>query len=179
MPNAAWVNLAGGKGEPEYAALGREFRASKMTFILHVPSWLAYTPLQTLDWKQVKYDSASFPDDSRGVYAFVLDSSQLAPGMFPPHAMVFYVGETGDQGNATLKSRLQNYRNKKAQRDRARLWAVLETWGEYLLFYYAVVAPGVSTKACETTLLDALVPPANKKDFSAKVRLAREAAFNE
>ncbi|MBT7300342.1 MAG: hypothetical protein HN849_12550, partial [Victivallales bacterium] len=98
-------------------------------------------------------------------------------GPFPPLSAILYVGETGESSDATLKSRLQSYRNKKAQRDRARLWSMLEQWGDNLDFYYATVSVGVSTKACENALLDALLPPANKKDFSATVRHARDYAF--
>lgn len=177
MPVSAWNDLAGRDGEPEWAALGREYRNCKRTLILHVPSWHAYSPLQELQWKWVKYDSSDRADDSRGVYAFVLDCSSLAPDRFPPHACVLYVGETGDQGSGTLRSRLTNYRNKKAQRDRARVWDILQQWGDYLCFYFAAVGPGVSTKECETALLEALLPPANKKDFSAKVTQARAFAF--
>lgn len=177
MAISAWIDLAGGKGEPAWEELGRQFRACRRKFILHVPSWQDYKPPIALQWQSLKYESKKEPVDKRGVYAFVLDSSTLAPGLFLPHACVLYVGETGDVSTATLKSRLVNYRNKKAQRNRARIWAMLDQWGPHLLFYYATIAQDVSTKACETALLDALLPPANNKDFSATVRLARDYAF--
>ena len=177
MAISAWVNLANGDGEPDWAALARQFCACRRTFILHVPSWQGYTPLTALTWHRIKYQSNQWPVQNRGVYAFVLDSGRLAPGHFPPHSTVLYVGETGNTGQGTLKSRLQGYRNKKAQRDRARLWSILEQWGPHLLFYYATVPPAVSTKDCETALLDALLPPANAKDFSATVTQARNYAF--
>ena len=143
-----------------------------------MPSWQNYAPVLALTWKRLKYESAQVPADDRGVYAFVLDLSRLAAGPFPPLAAMLYVGETGDVSAETLRSRLRNYRNKRAQRDRARLWLMLDQWSAHLEFYYAVVSAGTSTKACETALLDALLPPANKKDFSATVRLARDAAFD-
>jgi hypothetical protein len=177
MAISAWTNLASGKGEPDYAELGREFRDCQVSLILHTPSWEKYLPIASLSWDKVKYDSAKAPADRRGVYAFVLDSSVVTAGPFPPLAVILYIGETGNTGAETLRSRLRGYRNKKSQRDRARIWRMLERWEERLEFYYAVVPVGTSTKACETSLLDALLPPLNKKDFSATVSLAREAAF--
>lgn len=178
MPVSAWIDLAPGKGEPEWAALGREFKRCKRSFVPHVASWQAYAPPTPLNWHKVEYDSNQAPIDRRGVYAFVLDAAVLSPGFFPPMSLIMYVGESGDTSNATLRTRLRGYRNKKAQRDRARLWAMLEEWGEHLDFYYSEVPDGTSTKTCETALLDALLPPANKKDFSSTVRHALDYAFN-
>ena len=124
MAIAAWNNTADGEGEPSWASLAREFRASQMRFILHVPSWEAYKPLQVLQWDSIPYESKDLPVNKRGVYAFVLDIGVHSDSPLPPHACVLYVGETGDNGNATLASRLTNYRNKKAQRDRPQIWSM-------------------------------------------------------
>lgn len=173
MPTAAWLDLAQEEGEPDWMPLARQFGNCKRTFILHVPSWKSYVAKPVLTWKSVPYDSDEDPDDERGVYAFVLDAGEHSPSPIPPFSCVLYVGETGEASNATLKSRLENYRNKKAQRERPRIYGLLEQWGDSLFFYYATIAPGASTKECETALLDALLPPANSKDFSAKVSNAR------
>ena len=178
MAITAWNNTADGEGEPSWASLAREFRASQMRFILHVPSWEAYKPLQVLQWDSIPYESKDLPVNKRGVYAFVLDIGVHSDSPLPPHACVLYVGETGDNGNATLASRLTNYRNKKAQRDRPQIWSMIAPWSSSLQFYYAAVRQSVSTKDCERTLLDALLPPVNINDFSAEVRMARQAAFS-
>ena len=178
MPTAAWLDLAPGEGEPDWESLSTEYSKCKRTFILHVPSWKGYAPQQTLKWKSVRYDSKDEPDDQRGVYAFVLEANKHAPAPIPPFSLVLYIGETGDTGDATLRSRLANYRNKKAQRSRARIYNMLDTWEASLVFYYAVLDPGVSTKKCETELLDAILPPGNDKDFTAIVSNARNAALD-
>lgn len=174
MPSSAWINLAPGKGEPNWMSLAREFGNCRRTFILHVPSWEKYASAQNLTWKKVPYKSTKVPEDTRGVYAFVLNAKNHLPTTLPPLSYVLYVGETGDDGSATLRSRLAGYRNRKAQRDRARVYSMLDQWGDWLVFYYALVTTGVSTKACESSLLDALLPPVNNKDFSALVSNARK-----
>jgi hypothetical protein len=178
MPTAAWSDLASGSGEPDWVSLSREYSKCKRTFILHVPSWEGYAPQQVLAWKSVRYDSHEEPEDLRGVYAFVLEANRHTPAPIPPFSLVLYVGETGETGDATLRSRLANYRNKKAQRSRARLYNMLDAWGASLIFYYAVVNPGVSTKSSEIELLDAILPPANDRDFTAIVSNARNAALD-
>ncbi len=178
MPTAAWVNIAPGKDEPDWIALAREYTSCKRTLILHVNSWQGYTASQSLQWKYVPYKSGQNPDDKRGVYAFVLNACKHTTSPIPPFSTVLYVGETGNSGNATLKSRLASYRNKKSQRERARVYNMLEQWEDSLLFYYATVNAGVSTKRCEKELLNALLPPGNDKDFSAKVSNARNAALD-
>lgn len=178
MPTSAWLDLAAGKGEPDWMCLSREYSKCRRTFILHVPSWKRYAPQQTLKWKCVRYNSTDEPDDQRGVYAFVLEANTHSLAPIPPFAVVLYIGETGDTGNATLRSRLANYRNRKAQRNRARIFNMLDAWEASLTFYYAVIDPGVSTKKCETELLDALLPPVNDKDFTAVVSNARNAALS-
>lgn len=177
MPTAAWTHLAPGKGEPDWKSLAGEFRDCKRTFIPHVPSWRGYQPLATLSWDRVKYDSTQQPLDRRGVYAFVLCPETILAQNVPPFGFILYVGETGDTGGATLKSRLRSYRNKRAQRSRARVYSMIEVWSEHLYFYFAEVSAGVNTKRCEKSLLDTLLPPCNEKDFSAKVSNARKEAL--
>ena len=178
MPIAAWNNLASGAGEPDWKSLAGEFRDCKRTFIPHVASWKDYKPPTTLSWKRVKYDSTQQPLDCRGVYAFVLCPETFLSSKAPPFGFILYVGETGDKGNATLRSRLLSYRNKRSQKSRARVYSMIDIWKDHLYFYFAEVSVGASTKQCETTLLDALLPPCNEKDFSAKVSNARKAVLN-
>ena len=177
MPTAAWINLAPGKGEPDWKSLAGEFRACRRTFIPHVPSWQGYQPIVVLSWQRVKYNSNQQPLDRRGVYAFVLCPETILAQNVPPFGFVLYIGETGNSGSETLKSRLGSYRNKRAQRSRARVYAMIEIWSEHLYFYYAEVSVGTNTKKCETSLLDTLLPPCNEKDFSAKVSNARKDAL--
>lgn len=178
MPISAWVNIASGDGEPDWAPLAREYKACKCTFILHVASWSEFNPATNLVWKCIPYDSSQQPDDDRGVYAFALDASKHTSFDLPPISNVLYVGETGDSSSATLKTRLAKYRNIKSQRERPRVFNMLQTWKESLLFYFATVQHGISTKDCERSLLDSILPPANNKDFSAIVSNARNDALN-
>ncbi len=178
MPIAAWNNLASGEGEPDWNSLAGEFRDCKRTFIPHVASWQAYQPITRLNWRFVKYDSSSNAPTQRGVYAFVLCPVTILSTSVPPFGFIFYVGETGDHGNESLRTRLRSYRNKRQQRSRARIYSMIDLWSEHLYFYYAVVRSAVSTKEVEKLLLDALLPPCNEKDFSARVSNARKAALN-
>lgn len=177
MPIAAWNNLASGPGEPDWKSLAREFRDCKRTFIPHVASWQGYQPLATLTWKRIKYDSVHQPVNCRGVYAFVLCPEMVLSKNVPPFGFILYVGETGDNSKATLRSRLASYRNKRAQKSRARVYSMIDIWKDHLYFYFAEVCAGVETRQCEKTLLDALLPPCNEKDFSAIVSNARKEAL--
>ena len=180
MPTAAWNDLAPGQGEPDWAPLAREFSECKRTLILRIPSWASYiASQQPLVWDSIPYRSNEQPANTRGIYAFVLLADQHSPSPIPPHSCVLYVGETGNTGNATLISRLRSYRNIKSQRERPRVFQMLQTWGDYLMFYYASVNAGISTKDCEAELLDSLLPPVNNKDFSAIVANARNAALSQ
>ena len=178
MSVPAWADLAKSEDEPDFMPLAMEFIASKRSFILHVPSWRNYLPLQKLVWKKVKYASQKKVVSKRGVYAFVVDSKTLLPGFFPPHSFILYIGETGNTSNSTLQTRLKNYRNPKNQKKRAHVWPMLHTWGDNLYFYYAEVSSKIDTKDCEQALLDALLPPLNMKDFSGVVNKARKHAFS-
>jgi len=177
VPTSAWIDLEKGPGEPDWMALRREYMECRTTFLLHVKSWEKYDALQSLTWKSVAYKSKKNAVDSRGVYAFVLDAKRHTPSPIPPLAFVLYIGETGDSSSGTLKTRLNNYRNMKAQRDRARVFEMLMRWGGSLRFYYAVVEEQNGTKSCEAELLNSLLPPVNKADFSATVKRARDAAL--
>jgi len=177
MPVAAWNNLAPGPGEPDWKALAGEFRDCQRTFIPHVESWQRFQSPATLKWNRIKYSSTQEPADERGVYAFVLCPDTVFTVAVPPFGFILYVGETGNSGKATLKSRLKCYRNKKAQKSRARVYSMIDVWAQHLYFYFAEVAASVSTKKCETSLLDALLPPCNEKDFSAIVSNARKEAL--
>ena len=179
MPTPAWPSVAADDDDPEWRTLGREYEACRRTLILHTPSWSSYTPLHAISWQKVKYDSAAQPVNRRGVYAFVLDASVVAGSHFPPMSTILYVGETGDTSGATLRSRLTNYRNINSQIDRVRIYNMLKIWKEDLYFYCADLPTGVSTKAFETVLLDAVLPPGNKKDFSATVSKALDHAFRK
>lgn len=178
MASSAWVGLAGEEGEPDWSQLAREFKACKQTFLLHVRSWEDCTTTHPLVWSHVEYHSTDDPVDERGVYAFVLDAGRHSPSPIPPLSFVLYIGETGDDNDRTLKTRLRDYRNKKSQRERANVYPMLETWGDALLFYFAAVDAGVSTKDLEAQMLDSLLPPRNQAGFCATVRLARTAAFS-
>ncbi len=177
MPTAAWINLAPGKGEPDWRSLAGEFRHCRRTFIPHIPSWQRYQPIVTLSWQRVRYNSDQQPVNRRGVYAFVLCPEMILAQRVPPFGFVLYVGETGNSGSETLNSRLRSYRNKRAQRNRARIYAMIEIWSEHLYFYYGEVSTAIDTRTCEKSLLDTLLPPCNEKDFSAKVSNARKEAL--
>ncbi len=143
---------------------------------LHCNSFIFYPPffdraadLPTLDWKRLDFkpESRNSLPREKGVYAFAIEISK---GNLPPATMILYVGKAGDtnSGNSLWK-RYYDYIRTERLSDRPRIGEMLNRWKGHLSYYYATVGDGFSTGDVEQTLLDILIPPYNRGDFSPEL----------
>lgn len=140
-------------------------------FCLHPPSWDAFHCPYSLEWDWVKFNEVDLSEvpDTRGVYAFVVEPD--IPGVFQ-HGYPFYVGETGDRNDRTLRVRYNEYvQNEQRIRERHGIHYMLKKWGAHMYFYFAEIPDRRRRlKLLEAALNDALLPPFSVRDFSAEVR---------
>jgi len=147
-----------------------DLKSHKQVFCLHPQSWANFTTTALLDWGWVKFedDKLAVPA-SRGVYAFVVepDIAKIFQHGFP-----FYIGETGDTNQRTLRDRYGDYLgNKRNIRGRHGIYYMLNKWGSHMYFYYAEIPDTTCRlKLLESALNDSLLPPFSVRDFSATVR---------
>lgn len=141
-------------------------------FLLWKTQWDAYTDPQTpLNWKCVKFekDNKSQIPTKKGVYAFFIEP-RIAK--FPSHAYLTYIGEAGHESDGNLQKRFEDYLQEKRRPKRIHIYHMLNTWEDYLYFYYAEVNPiqtDLTLKQLEERLLDTFTPPFSKRGYSAKI----------
>lgn len=163
--------------ENEFLDLAGILKAHELSFKL-VPAHLTgFSSKVTLGWEAVRFvpANANAVPNRKGVYAFVVEE----PGKgLPPHGYVMYVGKAGD-GAHSLRKRFQNYLQDQKRPRRPNIYHLLNRWRGVLSFYYAEIENAtIQLTEVETALNDALVPPFNKKDFSATFRRAINAFGN-
>lgn len=140
-------------------------------FVLSPKNWRNYTLTHRLTWQSVKFEdanSATVPTE-KGVYAFVVRHDN---GYFPPHGFIMYIGITGIRGSKrTLRARYGEYVREKKRNKRSHIHFMLNAYEDDIFFFYAPVTDtAVKLDELEKALNDAIVPPMNKKDFSAEMR---------
>ena len=127
----------------------------------------------SLCWSSVRYGPDDFdkvPDDTRGVYAFVI--SQCSP-VLPQHGYVVYVGIGGRLSDRSLQERYRDYLNTKKILKRDRITKMIGNWADVLHFVYAPVPHNVSPKdliALEQEINGALLPPFSPGDRNARIK---------
>ncbi|NOH18502.1 hypothetical protein [Vibrio cyclitrophicus] len=137
--------------------------------ILYPPFLKRADDLPNLQWNKVPFCKASRARVPRekGVYAFVLEFSH---NFLPNSSHVLYIGKGGDiTSKNNLWKRYYDYMRTEKKNDRPRIHEMLCQWKGHLTYYYATVDQGVSTGTVEETLLDVLIPPYNRGDFSAEL----------
>ena len=137
--------------------------------ILFPPFLKRTKDLPVLKWNKVpfcKASRASIPRE-KGVYAFAVE---FEDSLLPTNSHILYIGKGGDiKSQNNLWKRYYDYIRTEKVNDRPRIGEMLRQWKGHLTYYYATVAPGVSTGDVEETLLDILVPPYNRGDFSSEL----------
>ena len=129
---------------------------------LPVPLWDKFSVAVALNWRSVSFSDAnrdSVPQDSRGVYCFVV---QPAISNHPAFCYLMYVGMVRGQG---LRDRYAQYLAEE-KRDvetakRTHITRMLQTWKGRLHFFFAELPQTVDVKAVEDALLEAYIPPYN------------------
>lgn len=144
-----------------------DLKAYRKTFILSPPQWDGFM-IEGLDWKNVKFSAenkAQIPE-VRGVYCFIIKFVHEA---IPSNGHIAYVGLVADKNDRTLRIRYADYLRDQRRPKRVHIYELLNRWKDNIYFYYAEVPDRqVSLSTIETALLDAIVPPYNRKDFSGK-----------
>ena len=152
----------------------QEIAKFKATFVLN-PKFMALSTYRvpSLSWSSVPYGADDFdkvPDDTRGVYAFVV--SHCSP-VLPEHGYVVYVGIGGRRSNRSLQARYRDYLNTKKILKRDRVTKMIGNWADVLHFVYAPVAESVSSDdliTLEQEINGALLPPFSPGDRKARIK---------
>jgi hypothetical protein len=155
----------------EFNDLTDSLKLHEVSFRL-VPTQLSgFKCAEMLNWKNVQFrqEQAESVPNSRGVYAFIIES---AGNGLPPHGYVMYVGKAGD-GRHSLKKRFNDYFQEQKRPKRPRIYRMLTRWHGVLSFYFAQIEnPAIELTDIERSLNDALLPPFSRNDFSAGMRKA-------
>lgn len=163
----------------------RTVKTYKQDFLLWTERWDACINLPiSLHWKCVKFkrDSASQIPTEKGIYAFFVEPRIE---QFPSHGYLMYIGQAGHNSNRNLRRRFGDYLYDKNLSERELLKSpsrehihdMLNTWEDYLYFYYVEVDPSqIDIKQLEQQLLDTFAPPFVDRGYSAKIGRAVKAA---
>lgn len=135
-------------------------------------------PEGALEWSSIPYGDAEInnvPNDRRGIYAFAICSQGMA---LPPHCYVLYIGIAGRRSNRSLRDRYKDYLNVKKILKRERIARMIGSWRSVLRFYYAPVAPEMTSEELEELekqMNGALLPPMSEGDLEATIKAQRRA----
>ena len=129
--------------------------------------------VEKLSWSSVPYGLGGLdkvPNDTRGIYAFVV--SHFNP-VLPRHGYVVYVGIGGHKSKRSLRARYRDYLNTKKILKRDRVAAMIGRWADVLHFVYAPVEDSVSSDdliALELEVNGALLAPYSPGDRKAHIK---------
>ena len=156
----------------------KKYKAELAEFFMDLKSWRRFKTRHTLDWQKIRFGEAhhgSVPKD-RGIYAFTVE---LSPTKLPGHGYILYVGITGDDSEANLYKRYAQYlRHLKNQDGRPAVFYMLDNWGDDLFFNFVTIPnASVDLAKIEKSIINAIIPPVNKRDLVATVASAKAAAF--
>ena len=147
-----------------------DLKSFAIRFVLSPRQWRTFHSPAVLAWKRVKFEPENVDDIplSKGIYAFVLECPD---SQFPPHGYVMYVGIINSDGGGNLRKRYRQYFTEKRVLKRVKVHYMLNKWAWYLYFHYSEVTDiQCDIRNLERSFCDALLPPFNVNDFSAKIR---------
>lgn len=153
-----------------------ELRSELYPVHLSTARWRQFVSPQPLLWKKMSFSAANRTQvpKARGIYAFSLE---LPDHNLPAHGYILYVGIAGNTGGATLQSRYSQYLGEmKRRKARPKVVYMMAKWPRDLVYNYVEIPDTkVNLRVLETSLVDAIFPYVNKRDFSAKIQKARDA----
>ncbi len=137
--------------------------------VLSPGHWKKFALAERLEWQRIQFDRANLknvPADQMGVYTFV-----VRPGIanHPECGYLMYVGMVENQA---FRDRFSQYLNEQRAGDdsrRVHVTELLRKWTGHLWFYFAPIQAKERIRATEDALLEAYLPPSNRK-FPASVR---------
>jgi hypothetical protein len=156
----------------------KKYKGDSHSFFLDMKNWRKFKTRYNLNWQKLRFGDASHHSvpKERGIYAFTLE---LAQCKLPLHGYILYIGITGDDSSANLYKRYAQYLlNLKNEDGRPAVFYMMDNWPDDLFFNF-VPLPNkkIDLAKLEKDLLNALIPPVNKKDLGATITAAKAAAF--
>jgi len=156
----------------------KKYKGNLHEFFLSMPAWRKFKTRYTLAWQKERFTEASHAKipQQRGIYAFTLE---LSPSKLPAHGYILYVGITGDTSAATLHSRFGQYVGHWKKKDgRPMVLYMLDNWAGDLFFNFVPLPDKkVDLAKLEKAVINAIMPPVNKRDFEADIAAPKAAAF--
>jgi hypothetical protein len=157
----------------------KKYKSNLQEFFLDFRSWGKFKSSARLDWQKQKFGRATLHaiPQERGIYVFTIEHAK-AP--LPPHGYILYVGIAGDESGSTLRTRYGQYlRDQRNEKGRPAVVFMLKNWSSHLFFNFVPLADrSVDLARLERALLDSVMPPVNKGDFSAGIRAVKAARFS-
>lgn len=156
----------------------KRYKAEKHEFYMDLAQWRRFKSRIKFSWEKVRFEEAhhaSVPNE-RGVYIFTVE---LSPTKLPSHGYIMYVGITGNDSEANLYKRYSQYlRQLKNQDGRPAVYYMLENWAGDLFFnYVAIPDTAVDLSKIEKSIINAIIPPINKRDLDAEITSVKAATF--
>jgi hypothetical protein len=163
--------------DPTWSTKVAEFGQYRVDrFILHSELWVNCSIETTrLRWERVKFSSAgvkSLPARGSGIYSFVAEPEVAG------HNAVGYLLYVGKAQGQSLRNRLTSYLCEP-QKDKPRIHIVqmLRKWPNHLWLHYALVSNETTIGIIEDALLEAFLPPFNRR-FPASIARFVDAEFS-
>lgn len=153
-------------------------RKYRKTFILSPVQWQLLN-IPRLGWNNVKFtkENLDHVPDVRGIYLFII---KYNCDLLPNHGYIAYVGLTGNDNERTLNDRYKEYLRDQVRPKRYHIHELLNRWKDDIYFYFAEVPDrAIPLTVIETNLLDTLIPPYNRKDFTGDFGRIVEEAFRQ
>ncbi len=156
----------------------KKYKGDLHGFFLSMSAWRTFKTRYKLTWQRERFAEANhgkIPQE-RGIYAFTVE---LSPSKLPPHGYILYVGITGDTSAATLRSRFAQYVGHLKKKDgRPAVLYMLDNWSGDLFFNFVPMPnKNVDLAKLEKAVINAIMPPVNKRDFEADIAAPKAAAF--
>lgn len=136
--------------------------------VLYPPFFKLSEKLPNLKWEKSYFtgelSDREFIPKKSGVYAF---SIEVQGDFLPTTSYVLYIGRAGDEKSEnTLYKRYYDYIRTFRVNDRPRVYEMLKFWQGNLAYYYAPIDDNNIIAETEKTLINILIPPVNRGDYS-------------
>lgn len=156
----------------------KKYKGDSHSFFLDLKNWRRFKTRYKLTWQKLRFGDINHPSipKERGIYAFTIE---LDPSKLPMHGYILYIGITGDDSNANLYKRYAQYLlNLKNEDGRPAVFYMLDNWADDLFFNFVPLPDKtIDLAKLETALLNAVLPPVNKRDLEASITAVKAAAF--
>lgn len=144
---------------PKKPFLLGHYRVERM--VLSPEHWESFSLPHRLNWTATKFDKGNagqIPNDRMGVYSFVVQ-----PGI-AEHTACSYLMYVGKAERQSLRERFLQYFDHLSETSRrTNISKMLRLWRDHLWFSFAPVAEPAKIDGTEQALLNAFLPPFNRR----------------